>query len=129
MALNKEQILAIKDVQIEEVAVPEWGGTVFVKAMTGEERDTFEQSIVDKKQKGKVNLDNVRAKLCAMAICDEKGERLFSDKEVFALSKKSAIALTRIFTVAQKLNGLDEVSQGEIKENFLSDQKEDSISD
>ncbi len=129
MALNKEQILAMKDVKIEEIEIPEWGGSVFVKAMTGEERDSFELSIVDKKERGKVNLENVRAKLCAMTICDEKGERLFSDKEIFALSKKSALALSRIFALAQKLNGLEDNSKGEIKEDFLSVHKEDSISD
>lgn len=129
MALNKEQILAVNDLTREEVNVPEWGGTVFVKAMTGKERDTFELSIVDKKEKGKVNLENIRAKLCAMTICDEEGNRLFSDKEVFALSKKSATALSRVFVVAQKLNGLNDESIEEIKENFLPEQKEDSISD
>lgn len=128
MALTKEQILAKNDIEIEEVYVSEWGDSVFVKSMNGEERDTFELSIVDQKHKGKVNLENIRAKLCAMTICDEKGERLFSEKEIFALSKKNSSALSKIFLVAQKINGLDEESVGQLKENFLTDQKEDSTS-
>ena len=129
MALNKEQILAKKDLPLEEVEILEWGGSVFVKTMNGEERDDFELSVIDEKHKGKMNLENIRAKLCAKTICDKDGNRLFSDKEVFALSKKSASALSRIFVVAQKLNGLSPESQEQIKQDFLSDHKEDSSSD
>lgn len=128
MSLNKEQILSKKDLPLKEVEIPEWGGSVFVKTMNGQERDSFELSVIDEKHKGKMNLENIRAKLCAVCLCDENGERLFSDKEVFALSKKSASALSKIFQVAQELNGLSPESVEQIKEDFLPDQVEGSTS-
>jgi hypothetical protein len=129
MYLNKQQILSVVDLPIESVDVPEWGkdAKVFVRGLNGQERDNFEISISDEKHKGKINLENIRAKLCAMTICDEKGERLFSDKEVFALSKKNSVALSRIFVIAQKLSGLTEKDVEELQQDFLQpDKKEDS---
>jgi len=105
--LNRDDILKVSDISIEEVDVPEWGGSVFVKGMTGTERDAFESSIVQQRGKNSsVNMSNIRAKLSAQTICDEAGERLFTDADVKALGKKSATALQRVFDVAQRLSGI-----------------------
>ena len=42
--LNREAILAAEDLPRELVEVPEWGGAVYVRALTGAERDQFEAS-------------------------------------------------------------------------------------
>jgi hypothetical protein len=42
MALNKDQILHADDLPRREVQTPEWGGSVFVRALTGDERDSYE---------------------------------------------------------------------------------------
>ena len=39
MALTADQILAADDMGLKEVAVPEWGGSVFIRVMTVGERD------------------------------------------------------------------------------------------
>ena len=108
--LTKEAILAADDLPRERVTVPEWGGDVFVRTMTGTERDAFEASLIgtdSAKDSGKVGrLDNVRARLVSLALCSESGERLFDDAEIVALGKKSARALDRVFGVAQRLNGI-----------------------
>jgi hypothetical protein len=38
--LSKKDILDVQDIQKVEVPVPEWGGVVYVKAMTGVERES-----------------------------------------------------------------------------------------
>ncbi len=107
MTLTKEQILAASDIKIEKVAVPEWGGEVYVKGMTGSERDKFEASIIEiRGNTQKANLANVRAKLACFTICDESGARLFSEEEIVELAKKSAQALQRVFDAAQRLSGI-----------------------
>ena len=45
--LDKNAILDALDIDIEQVDVSEWNGSVFVKGMTGRERDQFESSIID----------------------------------------------------------------------------------
>ena len=105
--LSKDDILQAQDLPIERVSVPEWSGEVLVRGLTGAERDKFEASIVIRKgDKAEFNPDNMRAKLVALCVVDEQGNRLFSDKDVEFLGKKSAAALDRVFQVAQRLSGI-----------------------
>jgi hypothetical protein len=124
MILNKKTILEANDVTKKLVKVPEWGGEVYVRSMSGEDRDRFENLIVQSNGKSaKSNLENFRAKLASMTLCDEAGVLLFNEEDVKALSKKSATALQRIFVVAQKLsrigdNDIEELTRG-LQENPL----------
>lgn len=105
--LTRDAILKAQDLPVEEVEVSEWGGVVRVRGLTGAERDAFEQSIVEQRGKNtRMNLRNIRAKLVALTVVDENGNRIFSDEDAEALGKKSAAALDRIFAVAQRLSGL-----------------------
>ena len=124
--LKRDDILNAKDIDVQSVDVPEWGGEVGVKALTGTERDKFEQSILDGK---KVNLNCIRAKLCAAVICDDKGKRLFTDADIVQLGKKSAKALNRVFEKAQEMNGLGPDDVEDLAKNSGIGQSEDSISD
>ena len=101
--LTRDQILAVDDRPSEKVSVPEWGGDVYVKTYGGDERDSFEQSIIVEE---KTNLIGVRAKLCVRCVVDESGVRLFSDEDATLLGKKNAAAVNRVFEVAQRLNKL-----------------------
>jgi hypothetical protein len=124
--LTKDQILKADDIKTEKVEVPEWGGDVHIKTMTGTERDAFEQSIISGQ---KTNLANIRAKLCARVIRDGNGKRLFTDADVAALGKKSAKALDRIFAKAQTLNGITAEDVEGLAKNSGTDLNEDSTSD
>ena len=104
--LTRDTILQSDDLPSELVNVPEWGGEIFVRTLTGTERDAFEQSMVQKKNKP--NMQNVRARFAVLTICDDKGERVFTDADAAELGKKSAAALDRVFAVAQRLNGFSQ---------------------
>lgn len=128
--LTRDQILKAQDLPTEDVSVPEWGGTVRVRALTGAERDAFEQSIVEQRGRStRMNLQNLRAKLVALTVVDEEGNRIFSDSDAKLLGKKSALALNRVFEVAQKLSGLTSEDVEELTKNSESDQSEDSTLD
>lgn len=113
--LTKDQILSSSDLPSEEVPVPEWGGKVFVRTMSGAERDAFEQAIVDAR-KGKASV-NVRATLAVRVVTNAAGERVFDDEDAEALGKKSGRALGRIFDVAQRLNGFSDKDVDELEGN------------
>ena len=100
--LNKENILAANDLPLECLTIPEWGGDVMVRTMTGADRDAFEASLMGKEGR----MENVRARLVSLTLCDANGVRLFTDAEVAALGNKSAKALDRVFTIAQRINGI-----------------------
>ncbi len=102
MSLTRDSILDAQDLPSEAVDVPEWGGSVYVRVMTGVERDAFEASLMS--AGGQTNVANVRARLAVLCVCDESGQRLFGDDDVEPLGRKSAAALDRIFTIAQRIN-------------------------
>jgi hypothetical protein len=107
--LSKDAILQAPDMPVETVSVPEWGGQVCVRTMSGTDRDAFEASLIGKQgevQGGGQQLQNVRARLVALTVCDKTGVRLFTDADIPALGAKSAKALDRVFAVAQRLNGI-----------------------
>lgn len=114
--LSKAEILAQDDLKYEDIQVPEWGGAwVRVRTLNASERDRFEASTVTRKGKNvTTNLENIRARLCLLCLVDENGERLFQEEDTFPLGGKSAAALDRIFTVAQRLNGLRDADVEEL---------------
>jgi len=116
--LSREQILEAQDIKAERLEVPEWGGEVMVRSMTGSERDQFEQTILTKRGRDyDVNMRNLRAKLAAWTVVDEAGARIFSEEDVLALSEKSAGALQRIFNVASRLSGISPEDVEELAKN------------
>lgn len=130
LLLTREQILGVEDLSYEDVDVPEWGGVVRVGMLTGAERDAFEQEIVTRQgKKLLLNLVNIRARLVAMTVVDGEGQRVFSETDVKALGRKSALALNRVFDVAQRLNGLTEQDMEELAANLEVGQSDGSISD
>lgn len=114
--LTKEAILGANDVEVREVEVPEWGGIICVRGMTGRERQKYEESLQGKK--GQINTRYALEKLVALCAVDKDGNRLFSDDDIAALSKKSAKALMRVAAVATELSGLTKEDMEEMVENF-----------
>lgn len=125
--LSREEILKSKDIGIEVVFVPEWGGSVTVKGLSGRQRDQFEISLLEGKGKNRqVNLRNLRAKLVAMTIVNDKGNPIFDDTDAQALGEKSASALQKVYVVATRLSGLGEDDVEELTEELGKDQSVDS---
>ena len=89
------------------VNIPEWGGAVYVREMSGVERDAFELASMVGEGKGThFSRENIRARLAVACVCNERGELLFGPAQAAQLGQKSARALNRIWEVAAPLNGL-----------------------
>lgn len=101
--LRRDAILAAARLERETVHVPEWGGDVLVQELTAAARDDFERALVG--ADGRLG-PNIRARLVALSVVDEDGNRLFSDADVAELAKQPAKAMDRVFSVAQRLSGL-----------------------
>ena len=123
MALSKAKILAANDVKLSEaVPVPEWGGEVYIKTLSGTERDAFEDSYSQNKMKA------FRARFLVLTLCDEGGERLFGDNEVDALGKKSSIVINRLFEKAWEHNAFTNAAVDAMGKDLPSGQSDDSTS-
>ena len=122
MALNKAAILAAGDFKLDKVNVPEWGGDVFIKTITGLDRDRFEDGYSEQKMK------NFRSRFLVLTLCDEKGERLFTDVEVEELGKKSSLVINRLFEKAWSLNAFTNEAIDELGKDSTVAPSEDSTS-
>ena len=121
--LDRNAILEAKDLPTETVDVPEWGGQVIVRTLTGEERDQYESSMFEVVGDGAnreviPKMENLRATLAALSIVDEDSKRMFDVSEVHLLGQKSAAALDRVFDVAKRLSGLSEEDVKELMEGL-----------
>lgn len=110
--MTKEQILDAVDLPLEEIEIEEWGGSVFMRGLTAEERDIFEASFMDdggeKRKTKNILLDNLRTKLVSLCLCNESGERLFQESDIKSLGKKNSHVIDRLFLRAQALSGIGE---------------------
>jgi len=112
MLLSKEQILNANDRKFEDVAVPEWGGSVRIAEMSGIARNEFEMSLIKEIGADGIpvqDLSNISNKLLAVCIVDEDFKPLFTVEE---LSNKNNHILNRLYEIAEKMNA---VSQGSVE--------------
>jgi hypothetical protein len=137
--LNRDALLAKEDLQIVKVGFED-GNFVFVRQMTGHERDVFEQSLLKKNKDSKGTIisyeqatEDFRAKLAVVTVCDEEGKSILQPGDYPVLSRNmSAKKLETIINKAQELNKIsEEDKEGLVKnsevgqaDNFNSDSVE-----
>ena len=122
--LGKAELLQKEKLEIEKVEF-ENGDYVYVRQMTGHERDMFEQSMLKKNKDGKGNvlsvetvMDDFRSKLAAITLCDEEGKSLLSANDYAVLGNSmSAKRLEKIINISQKLNAITEEDKEAIVKN------------
>jgi len=83
----RESILEYQDpaLTLEEVPVPEWGQSVWVRGWTGKERDAYEDEFGDVAD---TPMPNLRARILVRFLLDAEGKRIFSDSDAEALGSK-----------------------------------------
>jgi hypothetical protein len=117
--LTRDQILSADDLQKVPLFIEEWGGEVYVRTMTGSERDAYEMRMVADREKGGgvTGIHDIRATLAALTVCSEDGAPIFSLADIEALGRKSCAALDRVCEVAQRLNRLTAADIEELKKS------------
>ncbi len=104
--LNREDIFKANDLKKVKIEVPEWGGHIYVRNMSGHGRRIFQNNTISK---DKVPEDFVELLIIATA-CDKDGNLIFTMDDLPELQKKSSAVLSRIFDAAADLNALTEKS-------------------
>ena len=120
--LDKAAIMAASDVKLEKINVPEWGGDVYLKTLSGTERDAFEDAYSTDRMK------NFRPRFLVLTLCDKDGNRLFTDEEVATLGKKSSAVIAKLFDKAWALNAFRNEDVDAMGKDSPSDQSEGSTS-
>ena len=128
--LTRDQIINAVDIVFENVEVPEWGGTIRVKSLTGDQVDAYQSArVMTKGESTTVNLKKARAQLVYMGAIDGQGNKLFSQADVDRLGRKSNKALERVADVIARISGLKKESIEQAGEDSGADPSADSTSD
>jgi len=117
--LNRDALLKKQELQIKKVDLGN-DEFIYVREMTGHERDTFERSlyVFDKNNKPITRIEDFRAKLAVCTVCDEKGELLLKPSDYIALSNSMGAArLEKIVNEAQTLNKISEEDKEQLVKN------------
>ena len=115
--LTRDEILTASDYETKVVEIPEWGGSVRLRTMTGKARDEFEAEVSSKTIGGNVDVRGIKAYLLSRVIVDEKDELMFTPEDVEALNSKAAGPLNSLFEIASRMNGIGEEAAQSAEKN------------
>ena len=117
--LTRDDILKIDDLKREAVDIPEWGGSIYVRELTGAERSElfalWKQDESDEKQvqdSFAIIVATVRLTACA-----EDGKPLFNADDILRIRNLNAKVLDKIYKEAAKINGFGADGIKEAKKN------------
>jgi hypothetical protein len=106
----------------ELVEFPEIDAAQWVRGLTARERGEYETASYQIRrgevQEHRENLNNAFARLALLGMCDEVGARMYTDKELAAVSALPAFFLDRCCDVIRRLSGMEKAQ--------AKDQKKDS---
>jgi len=122
--LTRDDILKLDDCKVIELEMPEWDTTVYIRTMSGHERDTLEMEARRMLKTG--NAVDLRARYAAYSLSDPDGKRMFSDLDIPRLAKKSGIALDRIMEASERHNRIGPAAIEEAEKNLEPTPSEDS---
>lgn len=109
--------------------VPEWaddleGEPLFLRGLSGEERDDYESSRIiyrfdrNGTAEREMNLKNLRARLLVKCLVDAEGQRVFDDSGAAILGKGDGAVLDRLFEKAIELSGMDRDAEERLEKNL-----------
>lgn len=109
-----QDLLAIEDIRKpKKLFVKAWNRDVWLLDPTASQRDEWEIFCQQNERKPA----QWRAKLASLVLCDEDGNRLFGDKDIPLLAKKSAAALHEIWLAGTKRMSATDAEIEEIEKN------------
>lgn len=132
MSLSREDISAALDaaeIKTKPVPVPELGGSVVVREMSGTLRNQFE-TVVAQIQSGADSklLDKLTLRLVQECTLDDEGARLFDDRTIRHAFTKKPTAVFRLRDEIVSLSAFSEEDLEGMAENFDDDPSGDSTS-
>ena len=114
VVLGRDDLLKKQKLKIKKVDLGE-GEVAYVRELYGKERDEFDRSLVieEKDESGetfmKSNLENIRAKLVALTLCNSQGKSIMTVDDAPVLAENmSAKRLALLGEASENLNRVSE---------------------
>ena len=121
--LSKDDIFKADDLPTKDMDIPEWGGTLTIRTLTGAERDEWESAFVNQ---DKIDIRGLKSRLVQLTTMNGDGQQMFTKADLQKINSKSASVIDRIFQVSQRLSGLTKEAAEELVENSGTAPTDDS---
>lgn len=119
--VSREGILAFRSKAGSVHKVTAFGGVVYFKEWTSEERDNFESSLIVGRGKAqRVSTANIRAKMFVRSVSDKDGKLIFSDEDAKEIGKLPAPEVEKVYAEIQKVNSVSDEDVEELAGNSSS---------
>jgi len=132
MILSKEDIgkaLESDDPKTKMVDVPELGGSVMIREMSGSLRNLFESTVMQiQGGADSAMLDKMMVRLAKECILDADGNRLLDDRTSRLLFNRKSTALFRLRDEIVQLSAFSQADYEGLVESFDDDPNEPSTS-
>lgn len=114
--LSAEELLAMEDVDSQEVYIPKWGRSVRIREITKAQHQQMRKDALKIDTKGgyQFNVDLYERKLLQASMAEPE----LTDAEVSTLMQKSAQAIEYLLGEIKKINGMDEEAKKEMALSF-----------
>lgn len=125
---TKEDIKAAKNLpERVDIEINGKKGFVYVRGMSGTERDAWEQESFEERRKSKNNsVKNYRSSLYVRTVCDETGQLMFAPADAAWVGELPCTVLEAVIEKGQRLSGITQADAEELAKNLPEDQSEDS---
>jgi len=128
--LSFEEIMQADDLDTEKVPVPEWGGAVLMKTMSGKNRDDYIQILQGRmvgtgKGRKLSNYRGLSASLLQQCLIKKDESPLFTAAQIKDLQGKNGAVISRLVEKAQEMNGLTDDEVEKISGNSETTKNED----
>jgi len=118
----RNRLLNANDIKVQSLDIPAWGGTYYLRVISGKAREHFEESYSQEKMK------NFRLRFLVLTLCDEAGKPILSDADMDALGERSSVEINRVFDAAWKLNAFTQEAVDALGEGLQNAPSDDSSS-
>jgi aspartate/tyrosine/aromatic aminotransferase len=129
--LSFDEIIAVADLQYEDVYIEDWDGWVRIQEMDGIGRDQYELHMTNITENAGTpqaklkTLENVKVILLQICCINPvTGDKLFTKAQIEQFNKLSSKPIDKLFTVARRLNKLTDKDLEEAVGNSENDLSE-----
>jgi hypothetical protein len=113
----KKAIVDSKDIKEEKMEVPEWGVTVLLRGLTGDQRATILSSVMPTPN-SRMDYKKLYSETIVYGMCDpETRQPIFTPTEIPLLMAKSGGVIETISSKIMSLSGMTGVSLAESRKN------------
>lgn len=124
MAIDfRKRLMGANDTKVQPIEVPEWGGTYYVRVLSGTAREAFEEALAAEQR-----MKNFRIRFLILALCDEQGSPILTDADTGMLGERNSVVLNRVFEQAWEINAFTKAAVDALGEGSPAVQSGDSSS-